>query len=384
MACCSKDENGEFSALNVDFGKDRAEREKWERLLRAAESLGCRRLQRNGNLSCDEDLLAEIGAAVGACRVTLLRYEVGSARHVTEVEWRETGVNPLLEPGVSLSDHSFPEITRSLFSGKIYGSLIEQKTGENYYLNAAARTQSDLIAPIFADGHYWGCLSLDDTKHGRIWAWEEVSMVRRLADVLGENLPGWLRRNVRPRLVLRSRDAVFVEGLRLILDADFDFVEDVGLQPAAQIVEVGEEFTPEQLCDLGDEPILAVASASGASFFHRCVRAGARAFLTRNATPDDYRQAIARVIAGRTWFAPEVRGWLDFGSSRRVLSAREREVLLAVAKGHSNKEAAAELGLSPASVDTYLRRIFAKLGARSRQEAIYQAVRNGELNGRGV
>jgi two-component system response regulator NreC len=61
------------------------------------------------------------------------------------------------------------------------------------------------------------------------------------------------------------------------------------------------------------------------------------------------------------------------------LSRREKEVLILLAWGYSNKEAAAELGLSTKTVETYRVRIAEKLGLRSRTDIVHYALRQGWL-----
>ncbi len=62
------------------------------------------------------------------------------------------------------------------------------------------------------------------------------------------------------------------------------------------------------------------------------------------------------------------------------LSERERDVLVLLAWGYSNKEIAAKLGLSVKTVETYKVRIGEKLGLRSRTEMVQYALRHGWLN----
>ncbi len=57
--------------------------------------------------------------------------------------------------------------------------------------------------------------------------------------------------------------------------------------------------------------------------------------------------------------------------NRMHLSDREVEVLLLIARGRVNKQIARELHISDATVDTYVRRILARLGARTRAEAVH-------------
>ena len=62
------------------------------------------------------------------------------------------------------------------------------------------------------------------------------------------------------------------------------------------------------------------------------------------------------------------------------MSEREKEVLTLLAWGYSNKEIAANLGLSTKTVETYRARISEKLGLRSRTEIVRYALRQGWLN----
>ena len=64
-----------------------------------------------------------------------------------------------------------------------------------------------------------------------------------------------------------------------------------------------------------------------------------------------------------------------------ALSDREREVLLRIARGFSNKEIAAELGLSVKTVETYKARMAEKLGLRTRVDIVRYAAQRGWLGG---
>jgi DNA-binding CsgD family transcriptional regulator len=64
-------------------------------------------------------------------------------------------------------------------------------------------------------------------------------------------------------------------------------------------------------------------------------------------------------------------------SEQTPLSKREREILQKIANGATTKEVAAELGISPHTVKTHLERIFEKLGANDRAQAVAIAIRTG-------
>ncbi|MGH9641156.1 MAG: LuxR C-terminal-related transcriptional regulator [Terriglobales bacterium] len=95
--------------------------------------------------------------------------------------------------------------------------------------------------------------------------------------------------------------------------------------------------------------------------------------------------AIRRVATGRKYIDPNISDEAvvamvgESGLPRAVLSRREREVLRFLASGKTYKEAAQELGISVASVETYRTRIVEKLDLRSRAELIRYALLSGIL-----
>lgn len=113
------------------------------------------------------------------------------------------------------------------------------------------------------------------------------------------------------------------------------------------------------------------------------LRAGASGFLLKNAQPEELLAAIRHVAAGDAIVSPRVtRRLLDTFANRLPaagssnderlgrLTAREREVLVEVARGHSNAEIAERLHLAEATVKTHLGRILYKLELRDRVQAV--------------
>lgn len=118
------------------------------------------------------------------------------------------------------------------------------------------------------------------------------------------------------------------------------------------------------------------------------LRAGAAAFLTKDALPDVVTETIRDVHAGRP--APTEAEALDLlraqgtpaVTDRRdevldALTAREREVFLLVAKGLSNAEIAESVFLSDATVKTHVRAVLTKLGLRNRIQVVITAHERG-------
>ena len=101
------------------------------------------------------------------------------------------------------------------------------------------------------------------------------------------------------------------------------------------------------------------------------VRAGAHGYLRKDSSPAEIRQAIHAVCAGDSFFSPPVARHLaaavqDGGQrstgSLAALTARERDVLVGVASGRTNRETAAALGISVRTVETHRDSLMRKLG----------------------
>jgi DNA-binding NarL/FixJ family response regulator len=112
----------------------------------------------------------------------------------------------------------------------------------------------------------------------------------------------------------------------------------------------------------------------------RALRAGASGFLLKDAPPAQIIEAINKVVAGDPILSPRItrrlmdRAAADSGVSEQAqaalaaLSARECEVVVAVAKGQTNAEIAAELYMSVATVKAHISRILVKLGLGNRTQ----------------
>ena len=113
------------------------------------------------------------------------------------------------------------------------------------------------------------------------------------------------------------------------------------------------------------------------------LKAGPSGFLLKNAQPEELLGAIRSVAAGDAMVSPRITRRLLENFAQHLpteaaapderldrLTARERDVLIAVARGLSNTEIAAELHLAEATVKTHLSRILHKLQLRDRVQAV--------------
>ena len=114
------------------------------------------------------------------------------------------------------------------------------------------------------------------------------------------------------------------------------------------------------------------------------VRAGAAGYLLKDVEPAELVRAIRTVADGEALLHPAVAARLmeEFSDTERpvaeeALTAREREVLLLIARGLPNKQIALELGIAEKTVKTHVSSILSKLGLTDRTQAALYAVRAG-------
>jgi DNA-binding NarL/FixJ family response regulator len=210
------------------------------------------------------------------------------------------------------------------------------------------------------------------------------------------------------RLVIADDEALIRDGFRMILSAQpglevvgeaadgSEAVEAVhALRPDVVLMDVrmpnldGIEATERIVAAHLSTRVLMLTTFDRDEYVYAAMKAGASGFLLKTLPTARLIEAIRLVAAGEALLAPEITRRLieDFVSrpeptgahpvALQRLTLREREVLQAVAGGHSNSEIARLLFLSEATVKTYLTRILSKLGLRDRAQAVVFAYEHG-------
>ncbi|GAA1014771.1 DNA-binding response regulator [Acrocarpospora pleiomorpha] len=215
------------------------------------------------------------------------------------------------------------------------------------------------------------------------------------------------------RVVLVDDQELVRAGFRMVLGAqpDIEIVAEAadGAAAVAALREVsadvvlmdvrmprmdGVEATRLILTEPDAPKVLILTTFDLDEYAFAAIRAGASGFLLKDVPPDDLLSAIRSVHAGDAVVAPSTtRRLLDLvvaylpnearpTRDARLLTAREREVLLHVARGLSNVEIAGQLHLAEATVKTHLGRILAKLELRDRAQAVVYAYESGLITSR--
>jgi DNA-binding NarL/FixJ family response regulator len=208
------------------------------------------------------------------------------------------------------------------------------------------------------------------------------------------------------RVVLVDDDALIREGLRMIIDqaGDLEVVATAG--NGEEALSIAAEHRPDVILMDVRMPVLdgieatgRITNAEGAprvimlttfeldEYVFEALRAGASGFLLKRTEPEQLVEAIRVVAGGEALLSPSVTRRLieeftrrpQTGSGERLtmLTDREREVLVLIARGLSNQELAEQLFIADNTVKTHVKRIFTKLGARDRAQAIVIAYESG-------
>lgn len=131
--------------------------------------------------------------------------------------------------------------------------------------------------------------------------------------------------------------------------------------------------------------VLVLTSVTERGHVLPAVQAGAAGYLYKDVDPQALVQAIRAVNDGHVLFAPDAaEAMLRDGSAERdddrglaALTEREREVLVHIARGRSNREIARALVVSEKTVKTHVSNLLMKLGVQDRTQAALYAVRHG-------
>ena len=210
--------------------------------------------------------------------------------------------------------------------------------------------------------------------------------------------------------MLGDDHTVVRQGLRKILEdqRDWTVVAEAGdgreavkqvldLEPDVAVLDIGMpllngiEATRQIVKRSQTARVLILSMHSDEAYITQALQAGAKGYLLKDSADSDLIRAVTDVAAGRSFFSPSVarvmlddyvRHLADKGIVDRydALSEREREVFQLIAEGHSNKEIADVLSISPATVETHRARIFQKLDLHNTAEVVLYAVRRGVIS----
>ncbi len=197
------------------------------------------------------------------------------------------------------------------------------------------------------------------------------------------------------RVLIADDHALVREGIRQVLaeSEGFQVVAEAGRgdqalalarlhEPDVAVLDItmeggsGLDAAAQLRQTLPNVRILILSMHHHAQYLLQAVRAGAHGYVLKDGQPAELREAVRAVHGGRTFYSPPVadrlsaalRGELEDQQRQNALerlTARERDVLARVSNGLTSKEIAAELGISPRTVETHRESLMRKLDIRN-------------------
>ena len=205
---------------------------------------------------------------------------------------------------------------------------------------------------------------------------DDVNVAAHFVDIIASD----------PGLVLDTQAGSIAEA-QAILERNVDLVlTDIGLPDGS-----GLDFI-RTLKAAQDCKVLVVTAFGDRDTVVAALRAGADGYLLKDGTPETILDGIHVTLMGGAPISASAAVYLldrlrqsdveetpPAGATER-LTRREVELLTVFARGQSYKEAARSMGISPLTVGNHVKAIYRKLEVTSRSEAVYVAMRRGQLN----
>jgi DNA-binding NarL/FixJ family response regulator len=155
------------------------------------------------------------------------------------------------------------------------------------------------------------------------------------------------------------------------------------LQPDVVVLDLRLPHTSgfEVITQLRKEPrpgrIVVLSNYSGGEDVYRAVRGGAIGYLTKDASGEEVIDAILHADLNIRFLPRNVRDSLVEHMPSMELTPRERQVLVCITHGRSNREIAEELHIAEKTVRMHVSSVLEKMGARDRTQAAIYAIQSG-------
>jgi DNA-binding NarL/FixJ family response regulator len=210
----------------------------------------------------------------------------------------------------------------------------------------------------------------------------------------------------KPRILIADDHQILAEGLRSLLEAEFEVVGVVA--NGRELVKAAKEHRPDvivadvtmpslngidaavQLRDAGVmAKVVFLTMHPEVAYARRAMEIGAAGFVLKHSVASELVTAVREALQGRTYVTPMIAGELlqsyregDSGlrDSTQRLTARQQEVLRLFAEGRTAKEVAALLKISVRTAEAHKAHILEALGLRTIAELVHYAIRNGIIS----
>jgi DNA-binding NarL/FixJ family response regulator len=208
----------------------------------------------------------------------------------------------------------------------------------------------------------------------------------------------------RATVLLADDHRIVAEGLRRLLEAEFDLVGIV--EDGNALVDAAQALAPDVIvADISmprlngiealetlrrsgcEVPLIFLTMHRDASYARRALEAGASGYLLKHAAPEELALAVRAALQGQTFITPvlagevlrAMKGGADSAAADPVaaLTLRQREILRLLAEGFSAKQIGIKLDISARTVEFHKYRLMETLGVESGAELTHFAIKYG-------
>lgn len=210
-------------------------------------------------------------------------------------------------------------------------------------------------------------------------------------------------RSERPRILLADDHRILAEGLKSLLETEFELCGVV--EDGRALVEAARKLRPDVIvADIGmphlngiealiqlrrDNPrarVVFLTMHQEVAYARRALEAGAAGYVLKHSAPSELVAAIRVALAGQTYLTPSLTGEVlramrnHPGSAKEpsaMLTPRQREILQLLAEGRSAKEIGTALGISTRTVEFHKYQMMESLNLHNSTELIHFAIKEG-------
>lgn len=209
----------------------------------------------------------------------------------------------------------------------------------------------------------------------------------------------------RPRVLLADDHRIFSEGLRSLLADEFELVGTV--EDGRMLVAAAGRLKPDIIvADItmphlnGIDAVVQVKRQDphikvvfltmhqDPAYARRALEAGAEGFVVKHSAAAELVMAIGAALKGQTFITPSLAGEMlrqshessATANAAQSLTARQREILKLLAEGRSAKEIAADLAISPRTVEFHKYQLMDAHGLHSTAELVHFAIKHGVVS----
>jgi len=207
---------------------------------------------------------------------------------------------------------------------------------------------------------------------------------------------------MKPRILLADDHRIVAEGLRSLLEPEFELLKIV--ENGRALVDASEKLRPDVIIvDISmpllngieavrqikkgnkDIKVIFLTMHPDVTYAVSAMEAGAQGYVLKHSAPSELTTAVRKVLRGKTYITPllenEIMVSRHKGSAERReesshLTRRQREVLQLLAEGYLAKEIAAKLNISSRTVEYHKYQMMKELGLKTAAELIRYAVRH--------